>query len=259
MRVEAAAPEATRSALAASRSRHAPVLAEVLPFATWPAAALERLARACGSAAYLRGELICARHSPVAAATLLVEGAVQARVSTSDGRRVTFQITAAGGLHGLLSLLDAHPAPNDLIAIEPTTTLSIPFAAIHAELKHSPALWQSVAHEIGKCARRQGEQMQQFLFDPPRVRMAAALLGLGRVEGVTANRPVVVGVRLPQERLAEMLGVSRQWATSLVREMTAVGLIEWRYGRVTLLDPVALQGIARQGINATAPDPSGRE
>lgn len=228
------------------------VLAKAPAFAAWPAAALERLAPACGCAAYLRGELIFARHSPVAAATLVVEGAVQARVCTPDGRRVTFEIASAGSLHGLLSLLDGRSAPTDLIAIEPTTALSIPFAAIRAELEHSPALWQTIAHASGECARRHGEQTVQFLFDPPRVRMATALLDLC-AEDATATGPVVVGVRLPQERLAEVLGVSRQWATSLVREMTAAGLIEWHYGCVTLLDPAALRAIAQQGINAAAP------
>jgi hypothetical protein len=80
--------------------------------------------------------------------------------------------------------------------------------------------------------------------------MAAVLLGLARGEGPADNGHPVVGVRLPQERLAEMLGVSRPWAALLVREMSAAGLVDWQYGRATLLDPAGLRGIARGGINA---------
>lgn len=256
MRVEAAAPEAMRppSVSTAGPNVHAPALAKVPAFAAWPAPALKRLVRSSSVATYLRGEIIHAGGSEVAAATLVVDGAVQSCASAPGGRRVTFEITTRGSLHGLLSLIDGRPALNDLIAIDATTTLAVPFDAIRAELKHSPALWQTMAHEAGECSRRCAEQTKQFLFDPPRVRMAAVLLDLGRAEDATANRPAVAGVRLSQERLAEMLGVSRQWATSLVREMTAAGLIEWRYGRVTLLDPAALRGIARQGITAAAPD-----
>lgn len=235
-----------------SAQARAPVLANAAPFSSWPAGALARLAHASRVATHRRGEIVRARGAEVAVATLVVDGAVQARVSAPCGRRVTFAIAAAGSLHGLLSLLDGRAAPNDLIAIEPTTTLSIPFAAIRAELKHSPALWQSVARETGHRARRHGEQTKQFLFDPPRVRMAAALLELERVDDRAANGPVVVSVRMPQERLAEMLGVSRQWATSLVREMTQAGLVEWRYGRVTVLNLAGLRSIAEEGINSGA-------
>ncbi|MCU0923089.1 MAG: helix-turn-helix domain-containing protein, partial [Burkholderiaceae bacterium] len=64
---------------------------------------------------------------------------------------------------------------------------------------------------------------------------------------------VVIGMRLPQERFAEMLGISRQWATLLVREFVAAGLVEWRYGRVTLLDPQALQALAASGVGMPVP------
>ena len=60
-----------------------------------------------------------------------------------------------------------------------------------------------------------------------------------------------IELRLPQERLAELLGTSRQWATSLVRELSKAGLVEWRYGRVTVLDVQALRQLAGRGIEAT--------
>jgi hypothetical protein len=46
---------------------------------------------------------------------------------------------------------------------------------------------------------------------------------------------VDIGLRLPQERLAELLGTSRQWATVLVREVSNAGIVEWRYGGATVL------------------------
>jgi DNA-binding FadR family transcriptional regulator len=86
------------------------------------------------------------------------------------------------------------------------------------------------------------------------VRAASLLLGLAsQGAGVEAGGPVVIGMRLPQERFAEMLGVSRQWATLLVRELVAAGLVEWRYGRVTLLDPKALQALAASGVGMPVP------
>jgi hypothetical protein len=47
-----------------------------------------------------------------------------------------------------------------------------------------------------------------------------------------------------------MLGVSRQWASQLVRELSEAGMVSWRYGRVTLLDLEGLRALASGGVNA---------
>jgi hypothetical protein len=50
-------------------------------------------------------------------------------------------------------------------------------------------------------------------------------------------------------RLGEALGVSRQRVSAFVREeMVLAGVVEWRYGRVTLIDPDGLRAIAKQGV-----------
>lgn len=88
-----------------------------------------------------------------------------------------------------------------------------------------PLLWQSVAADVTERARPYAEQMKRFVFDTPRVRAASLLLGLAsQGAGVAAGGPVVIGMRLLQERFAEVLGISLQWATSLVRELVAAGL-----------------------------------
>jgi CRP-like cAMP-binding protein len=237
--------------VAPARGQHLQVVAATLPFAAWPESALERLIDAAVPSAYARGDLIHAGGSEIAAATLVVDGVVQASVAATGGRRVIFEICRGASVHGLLPLLDGRAMPNDLIAIEPTTTLAIPFAAIRDELALAPTLWQTMCEAAVQRARCYAEQMMQFLFDAPRVRMAAALLGLAQGGAQATDGSVVVGMRLPQERMAEMIGLSRQWATSLVRELSEAGLIEWRYGQVTLLDPTALRNIALESINTS--------
>jgi len=231
------------------RTQHVQVLSATQPFDAWPLPARRRLARRASVAAHARGDLIHAGGSELTAATVVADGVVQASAA-AGGRRVIFEIARGPSLHGLLPLLDGRALLNDLVALEPTTTLSIPFEAIREELALSPALWQGLCQTAAGSARRSAEQLRQFLFDAPRVRMAAVLLELAQGEGPATNGPPVVGVRLPQDRLAEMLGVSRQWAALLVREMSAAGLVDWHYGRATLLDPAGLRGIARGGINA---------
>ncbi len=138
---------------------------------------------------------------------------------------------------------------HDLVADGAVTVIRIPRAAIRGEMQRMPSLWESVAVEITRRGRSMNLQMQQFVFDAPLVRAASLLLGLLANKGADGEHgPVVIELRLPKERLAELLGTSRQWATTLVRELSQAGLVEWRYGRVTVLDVQALRTLAARGI-----------
>lgn len=225
-------------------------MASVMPFALWPVPALRRLASASRASTHPGGSLIIGRSRKVDSVIFVVDGAVQATVTASAGRRVTFKVDNKGGVYGMLPMLDGREMPSELIAIDETTILALPYGAIRIELSNAPALWESIALEIGERARRYTDQMKRFIFDEPRLRMAALLLSLADSGGGNPTGPVVIELRLPQERLAEMLGVSRQWTTLLVQQMTREGLIECRYGRVTVLDRPGLRAIAQSGVNA---------
>ncbi|MFO1306254.1 MAG: Crp/Fnr family transcriptional regulator [Burkholderiales bacterium] len=220
-------------------------------FNAWPEAALRRLARASRVSTHRPGSLVIESARRCIALTLVVEGAVQASVTAAGGRRITFKVGSSGGVYGLLPMFDRREMASDLIAVDRVAALVIPYAAIRAELARAPELWESVAVDAATRARGYTDQMKRFLFDEPRVRMAASLVSLAHGSARCEDGTVVIGVHLPQERLAELLGISRQWATGLVREMCRSGLIRWRYGRVTVLDLEGLKAIARSSVNVS--------
>ena len=229
-------------------------IARATPFSTWPRPVLERLLQSATLSRHRAGTVLVVGGRHCDALTVVVEGTALSTVSHPGGRRVTFKVDASSRAYGLLPLVDGKPMPNDLIADGPVVGLRIPHTAIRAELSRMPSLWESVAVDVTERARRYAEQMRQFVFDPPLIRAASLLLGLAsHGEGTAADGPVVIGMRLSQERLAEMLGISRQWVSSLVRELAVAGLVEWRYGRVTLLDAKALRVLVAGGINLSVP------
>jgi CRP-like cAMP-binding protein len=225
-------------------------IARVAPFTAWPRAALSRLALVSRASVHPSGTFLVTAGEPCDRMTIVVEGAAFSCVSNPDGRRLTYKIDETHFAYGLASLVDGLALQIDLIADGQVSVLRIPHAAVRAELTRMPSLWESISVETIRRSRRYATQLNQFVFDAPQVRAAALLLGLLAKSGDdTHDGPATIDLRLSQERLAELLGTSRQWATSLVRELSTAGLIDWRYGRVTVLDVQALRRLAAKGIN----------
>jgi CRP-like cAMP-binding protein len=225
-------------------------------FRSWPAPALLRLARAASVVSHGPGALVVEAGRTLDALTVIMDGTAAACVTGAEGRRVTFMIAAGSTVHGLVPLIDGREMHNDVIALDTVRAIRIPYGAVRAELQAAPVLWESVAIDLADRAWRITADVKRFIFDQPRVHLAVLLMGLARSAGsVAPGQPVAIEQRLSQEMVGEMLGISRQWASTLVRDLVADGILRWRYGRVTVLDFERLRELAEQGINSRAESP----
>lgn len=75
-------------------------------------------------------------------------------------------------------------------------------------------------------------------------RFAGRLLTLGLVYGTRSPDGLEVQLRLPQEILARLAGVSRQRVNQLLKEWESQGLVRHGYGRITLGDVAAFERLA---------------
>lgn len=222
-------------------------IARFSPFKAWPLPSLLRLARAGTVSRHPPGAVLVRYAQAQQVLSFMLEGASQVAITDAGGRRVTFLYDGSTMVYGLAPLFDGEPMLHDLLAVDPVVLLRVPIAAVRTELAAAPALWESVGAEMCARYRRSAQQMTRFVFDAPRVHMAALLVGLAG-QGAGGDGPIRIDMRLPQEKLAEMLAISRQWATQLIREMVQDGLLQWRYGRVTLLDLPRLRALAGQSV-----------
>lgn len=235
----------------------ADAIARAAPFSGWPREVLLRLATAARVSSHPPQTALIVNGDRCDQITVIAEGTVLTSASTPGGRSLTYKIDRAAFAYGLAALADGLPLQVDVVADGPVTVVRIPIATVRAELTRMPALWESVAVETIRRSRRYARQLNQLVLDTPRVRAASLLMGLVAKSGQDARHgAAAIEFHLSQERLADMLGVSRQWATAVVRELTQAGLVEWRYGRVTVLDVQALRILAAQGVDHIAP---GRE
>jgi CRP/FNR family cyclic AMP-dependent transcriptional regulator len=243
---------ADQAVFSADANARAAAIGAAPPFAGWPRAALLGLAQAARAVPYAPGELLYRHGEQTGRVAVVAAGHVESSVMAPDGRRVVFALDAPGRAYGLIPLIDGLPMTNDMIFTEPGLAIEIPFEAVHGALSADPSLWASVARESNARGRRFTEQLKSFLFDALRYRAASLLLGLLAPQGQAGKDAAPIEWRISQERFAEMLGVSRQTATTLVRAFVRQGLVQWRYGRVTVLDRPGLQALADAGIDRLA-------
>ncbi len=224
------------------------VLSSASPFHDWPASAILSLARTSSISQHPRGAKVLVRGHLMDSVCVVGSGTVETRVTSSDGRQLILRHGGTGRVFGLLGFVDQKGAPHDVVAIEATTMVQVPMRAIQQVLQQSPSLWVTIAAELAARFRRQILMTEETTFEQISVRFARELIHLTSAHGEPTSEGISIKLRLSQERLGELVGVSRQTAAAHIRSMTTAGLLRWQYGHVTIQDIARLQAIAAQGV-----------
>jgi CRP-like cAMP-binding protein len=183
---------------------------------------------------------------PIHSIYVLVSGNTQTSAADSQGRRVSIKLHRCGEVHGLFLWATQHlEAHLDVVTLVPSTLLVIPIKVLEEVLASEPQLWQSIAAEASRRLIITMEIAMSFGLESARIRFARHILEQAESAetGLEMKTPQVV--RMSQQVMAELLGVSRQTVTSLVREFEEQGHIHWRYGRIEVLDLEGLRSAAK--------------
>lgn len=214
------------------------------PFADWDDGALARLAAIARVEHHARGAEIFARDPERREAFVIAHGEIEISRVSASGRKYVLSVSGAHSVLALVRLLDRQPIHFTYRAYSDTTLLHLPTARLIAILDARPMLWRSIA--LFMCAR-QGDSLR-LLNDQQlgslEQRMAATIVDLARIHGIEGKEGTEVGLRLPQEQLGAMLGITRQSVNKLLRGFEEAGLIATDYNRLTIRDHAALDRIA---------------
>ncbi len=213
-------------------------------FATWPDERLADLAMIAYAKFHPRGAEIFARDPEHREAFVIAAGEVEIGRESVDGRRFVLSVQGPHEILAVVRLLAAPPIHYVYRAYEDTVLLHLPCDALTALLDSDPILWRDVA--LLMCAR-QGESLRQL--DAVRLgtleqQLARTLIDLSLIHGIERPDEVELGLRLPQEQLAAMLGISRQSVNKLLRKLEEEAIIALDYNRITILRPAALEALA---------------
>jgi CRP-like cAMP-binding protein len=204
--------------------------------------ALQQLLLALGQEQALGpGQWLFRRGDPEADLCCVLDGALRVGSLRADGREALLARVEPPQWFGEISLIDGQPRTHDAQAEGATRVWRVPAARLLPALQAQPALWQDIARLACGKLRLLFETLEDIALLPLRQRLARRLLLQAQAYGSHAPR---TRLRLAQEHLALMLGVSRQSANKALGELEQQGLLRRHYGEIELLDLAALQKLS---------------
>lgn len=190
----------------------------------------------------------------------VVAGALRVGAVQADGSQSMLFILEPYQWFGEISMLDGLPRTHDAVAEIESTVLVVPRAELHAWLDAHPVHWRDIARLACGKLRMVFMALEDFTQLPLEQRLAKHLLLAFSGFGASAA-PVRRRLRLPQENLALMMGVSRQTINKALRGLEDAGAIARHYAEIELLDAAVLQRLSSAPLaklNALDAQPSPR-
>jgi len=182
------------------------------------------------------GEALFARGAAAQGLCCVIAGALRIGFGQPDGSATLLACVEPYQWFGEVSLIDEQPRTHNAVADGESSVLVVPQTQLREWLDAHPAMWRDMARLA--CAKLRTaftvlEDMTQLPLEPRLLKhLHLVARGYGTRTGLARQR-----IRLPQEQLALMLGVSRQSINKALKALEAKGAIALRYGQIELLTP----------------------
>lgn len=172
------------------------------------------------------------------------EGKIKIVTTSPNGKEVTLNIIEEGRFFGEIAMLDGQERTADAVAMEKTELMVIQRRDFIPFLESQPKLCIQVMQLLCQRVRLTSEMVEDAAFLPLDGRLAKRLLNLAEAYGEDGeNGGVLIGLNLPQQELARMMGTSRESVNKQLQIWRNEGWIELARGKVTIMDEEALRDV----------------
>lgn len=219
---------------------HAPLFSVLHP------ADLATLASRFHAVRYGRGEVVFREGEPAERLLLIDEGKVKLSISHPSGQELLIGVLGRGQIFGELEVIDRGPRAMDARAMEDSRVYALASDDFWTMLENRPALARRLLELMARRLRRADQTSQDLVFFDATTRLARRLLELAEEHGEPLeDQAVRILVRVTQEEMAQMIGVTRESANRLIASFAGRGWVDWNDGYPIVLKPESLMRRAR--------------
>lgn len=190
----------------------------------------------------LPGDYVCRIGRPVTYWFGVIEGLLKMSLDTPQGQHLTFSGLPPGGWFGEGTVIKREVYRYDIQALRKSVVAGIPVDTFHWLLDHSIGFNRFIMNQLN-------ERLAQFIAARQTDRMNDPDQRVARTLAAFFNPVLFPGVgdvlRITQQELAYLVGLSRQRVNEALRTLEGEGSIRVEYGGVRILDLAALKsGVA---------------
>ena len=184
------------------------------------------------------GELICRRGRTATYWFGVVDGLLKMSTETADGHTITYSGLTAGGWFGEGTVLNREPYRYNVQALRKSLVAGLPVDTFHWLLDHSIGFNRFVMNQLN-------ERLAQFIGTIEADRTPSPEQRVARNLAALANPVLFPGVgevlRITQQELAYLVGLSRQRVNEALKTLAAQDVLRIEYGGLRILDLSALR------------------
>ena len=186
----------------------------------------------------MRGDFVCRVGRPVTYWFGLVEGLLKMSADNAEGLTMTFTGVPPGGWFGEGTVMKREPYRYNIQALRKSLVAGLPIDTFHWLLDHSIGFNRFVMNQLN-------ERLAQFIAAREIDRMANPDVRVARSLAALFNPVLYPGVgeilRITQQELAYIVGLSRQRVNEALSALEEHRAISVEYGGVRVLDLHALR------------------
>jgi len=171
---------------------------------------------------------------------VLLEGRVKISLTSPEGKEAILSILEPGQLIGEMSLLDGGDRSATVTAMDACRFLVIWRRDFLSFLEHHPRVALALLQALSLRLRATNDLVGNLSFLNLPARLARILLNLGQQYGKHTGEGIVIGLKLSQEELGNLVGVSRESINRQVRLWVETGTLDYAHGILILKDSDAL-------------------
>jgi CRP/FNR family transcriptional regulator, cyclic AMP receptor protein len=206
---------------------------------------LRGLAAAATLANHPRGGVIFQKGDPGDSMMAVIRGRVKICTYSADGKELVLNLIDRGGLFGEIALLDGRPRTADAVALEETDLLVLSRSRFLPFLAANPEVTNRLFSVLCQRLRQTSEHLEDTLFLEAPSRLARGLLRLAEAFGKPAPNGLRVDIKLSQQQIGSLIGISRESINKHLGEWSQAGHVSVQSGIITIHNRGALEAITR--------------
>jgi CRP/FNR family cyclic AMP-dependent transcriptional regulator len=228
------------SGMASSRESALRVLRSAAWLADEPAALIEALLGHGRLLHLSTGEWAQAEGDEDRGLVIVISGVVHVSCQAAGGRNVLIGHCEAGAVLGHATRYSGGPRLVTAVCAESCMLLAVAEHRLEEVAAQWPTLWRALARSAYSYTRRTVRALAELISLPPRQRLASRLLLMAAAQPGGGEAVV----RLSQQAVGEMIGVTRKTVNTYLAAFERARLIETGYNRILVRDPAGLRQVA---------------